>query len=303
MGTPDFATPTLSEIVAAGHDVLAVLTQPPRPAGRGMDLRLSPVHRFADEAGIPVLTPRTLRGPEIQDELRTMRADVGVVVAYGLILPRPVLETPKLGCYNLHASLLPRWRGAAPIQRALMAGDRETGICVMRMDEGLDTGPICLRQRVAIGYDMTAHELHDQLALLGASAMVKALRALAAGALKCRPQPAKGVTYAEKITTEEARIDWSRPSHEVHNLIRSLSPHPGAWFEALLAGRLERIKVLRSVEVPGQGEPGKLLDNLLTVACGTNAVRLTLVQRAGKKVMGGADFLRGFPLGKGTHFG
>jgi methionyl-tRNA formyltransferase len=171
------------------------------------------------------------------------------------------------------------------------------------MDEGLDTGPVCMEQKISIGYDMTAHDLHDQLALLGATTMVKALAALSAGTLKCRKQPTQGVTYAEKISTDEARIDWNRPSHEVHNLVRSLSPHPGAWFEALLGGKIERIKVLRSVEVPGKGEPGKLLDGLLTVACGTNSVRLTLVQRAGKKIMGGADFLRGFPLGKGTHFG
>jgi methionyl-tRNA formyltransferase len=303
MGTPDFAVPTLSEIVTAGHDVLAVVTQPPKPAGRGLEPRRSSVHRFADEAGIPVLTPKGMRKPRIQEKLHALGADVGVVVAYGVILPAPVLNAPRFGCFNLHGSLLPRWRGAAPIQRAIMYGDPETGVSVMRMDEGLDTGPVCMEQRIAISYDMTAHDLHDQLALMGAAIMVKALAALAAGTLKCRKQPDQGVTYAEKISNDEARIDWNRPSHEVHNLIRSLSPHPGAWFEALLGGKIERIKVLRSVEVPGRGEPGKLLDGLLTVACGTNSVRLTLVQRAGKKIMGGADFLRGFPLGKGTHFG
>lgn len=302
MGTPDFAVPTLSEIVSAGHDVIAVLTQPPRPAGRGMELKCSPVQRFADEAGIPVLTPKGLRNPRIQDKIRALGADAGVVAAYGLILPRAVLEAPRSGCFNLHASLLPRWRGAAPVQRAIMAGDRETGVTIMRMDEGLDTGPVCMEERIAIGYDITAGELHDQLALLGGTLMVKALSTLSEGRLKCRPQPAQGVTYAEKISVDEVRIDWSRPSHEVHNLIRAVSPHPGAWFEALLGGREERIKVLRSVEVPGRGEPGRLLDGLLTVACGTNAVRLTLVQRAGRKVQGGAEFLRGFPLAKGSHF-
>jgi len=303
MGTPDFSVPTLSEIVCAGHDLAAVYTQPPRRAGRGMDLRLSPVQKFADEAGIPVYTPKSFRKAEAVEALAALDADVAVVVAYGLILPRLVLETPVHGCLNLHASLLPRWRGAAPIQRAIMAGDTETGATVMRMDEGLDTGPICMMERVQIGADMTAGELHDELAFTGASLMGRALDALARGNLECRPQPKRGATYAAKISKEEARIRWDAPAQEVHNRIRAMSPYPGAWFEALLGGRPERVRVLRSVCVKGRGEPGQLLDNQLTVACGTQAVRLTRVQRAGKRPMSGTEFLRGFPLGKGTHFG
>jgi len=303
MGTPDFAVPTLSEIVCAGHDVAGVYTQPPRPAGRGMERRPSPVHRFAEEAGIPVYTPETFRNPETVAELAAFEPDVAVVVAYGLILPRRVLNTPVYGCVNLHASLLPRWRGAAPIQRAILAGDSETGATVMQMDEGMDTGPVCSMERVPIGPDMTAGELHDELAFTGASLMGKSLERLARGDLECRPQPDEGVTYAPKITKEEARIRWESPALEVHNLIRAMSPHPGAWFEALLGGRPERVKVLRSVCVTGRGQPGQLLDNLLTVACGNQAVRLLKVQRAGKRPVSGVDFLRGFPLGKGTHFG
>jgi len=302
MGT-DFAVPTLSEIVCAGHDVAAVYTQPPRRAGRGMALRPSPVQKFADEAGIPVYTPANFRKSETVDELAALEPDVIVVVAYGLILRRSVLDIPAYGCLNLHASLLPRWRGAAPIQRAIIAGDTDTGATVMRMDEGLDTGPICMMERVPIGPDLTAGELHDELAFVGASLMGKALDRLARGELECRPQPEEGVTYAPKISKEEARIRWENPAHEVHNRIRGLSPHPGAWFEALLGGRPERVRVLRSVCVKGRGQPGQLLDNQLTVACRTQAVRLTRVQRAGKRPMSGADFLRGFPLGKGTHFG
>jgi methionyl-tRNA formyltransferase len=303
MGTPDFAVPPLSEIVAAGHDVLAVYTQPPRPAGRGMVLRKSAVHNFAEEAGIPVFTPKTLRNAEVVNEFYAQDADVAVVAAYGLILPRPILEGPRYGCLNIHASLLPRWRGAAPIQRAIMAGDTHTGVVIMKMDEGLDTGPVCIGEQIAIGPDMTAGELHDELSLLGAKLISRALDRLAAGQLKCRPQPNEGVTYAAKISKDMERIDWTRPAIEIHNLIRALSPHPGAWFEALLSGRRERIKVLRSIVVPGRGEPGVLLDSQLTIACGQHAVRFTRVQRAGKKPTLGAEFLRGFPLAKGTHFG
>lgn len=302
MGTPDFAVPPLSEIVAAGHDLLAVYTQPPKPAGRGMISRKSAVHHFAEEAGIPVYTPRSLRKADVQNEFYALDADVAVVAAYGLILPKPILDAPRYGCLNIHASLLPRWRGAAPIQRAIMAGDPETGVVIMRMDEGLDTGPVCLGQKLAIGPDMTAGELHDELSLMGAKLIARALAALVEGKLRCRPQPTEGVTYAAKIAKEEERIDWTRPAIEVHNKIRGLSPSPGAWFEALLSGRRERIKVLRSVVVPGRGEPGVLLDSQLTIACGHQAVRFTRVQRAGKKPMLGAEFLRGFPLAKGTHF-
>jgi methionyl-tRNA formyltransferase len=302
MGTPDFSVPTLSEIVSAGHDVVGVYTQPPRPAGRGMEERKSPVHAFAEEAAIPVFTPETLRSPELQEEFAALAPDVAVVVAYGLILPKPVLDVPTLSCLNLHASLLPRWRGAAPIQRAIMAGDKETGIMVMKMDQGLDTGPVGLADYLLIGPDVTAGEIHDQLALMGAGLMSNALDMLEKDELAFSPQPSEGVTYAAKISKEETRIDWAKPCNEVHNQIRGLSPFPGAWFEALLAGNAERIKVLRSVQVPGKGSPGQLLDANLTVACGSQALRLTQVQRAGKKPMGGADFLRGFPLGKGTQF-
>jgi methionyl-tRNA formyltransferase len=302
MGTPDFAVHALSEIVAAGHDPIAVYTQPPRPAGRGLVARKSAVHHFAEEAGIPVFTPRSLKSAAVQNQFYAHDADVAVVAAYGLLLPRAILQAPRFGCLNIHASLLPRWRGAAPIQRAVMAGDTESGVVIMQMDEGLDTGPVCLGERIAVGPEMTAGDLHDELALLGAKLIGRALERLFEGRLRCRPQPADGVTYAEKIRKDEERIDWTRHAVEVHNKIRALSPHPGAWFEALLSGRTERIKVLRSVVVPGRGEPGQLIDGQLTVACGSQAVRLTRVQRAGKKPMLGAEFLRGFPLGKGTHF-
>jgi methionyl-tRNA formyltransferase len=303
MGTPDFAVPTLSEMTGAAHDVAAVYTQPPRPAGRGMEPRKSPVHRFAEEAAIPVYTPRSLKTPEAQAELAALEPEVIVVVAYGLILPKAVLDIPPLGCLNVHASLLPRWRGAAPIQRAIMAGDTETGVVIMKMDEGLDTGPVALGDSLLIGPDATAGEVHDHLGLMGAALLGRALTLLEDGALEFHPQLRSGATYAAKIDKVEARIDWTQPGNEIHNKIRGLSPFPGAWFEALLSGKPERVKVLRSVLVPGKGEPGQLLDANLTVACGTQAVRLTQVQRAGRRPMGGAEFLRGFPLGRGTHFG
>jgi len=303
MGTPEFAVPTLVEILAAGHDVVAVYTQPPRPAGRGMDERKSPVHLQAEQSGIPVFTPTSLKGATEQEVFRSHNADVGVVVAYGLILPKPILEAPAYGCLNLHASALPRWRGAAPIQRAIMAGDTETAVMVMRMGEGLDTGPICLAERVPIGSNTTAGELHDELARVGASLMVRALAALERGSLDATPQPDTGVTYAAKIDKAEARIDFSRPAAQVHNLIRGLSPYPGAWFEAGPAGRRERIKVLRSELVEGSGAPGTILDDKLTVACGEGAVRLVLLQRAGRKPMPADEFLRGFELAPGTQLG
>jgi methionyl-tRNA formyltransferase len=303
MGTPDFSVPTLSEIVSAGHDVAGVYTQPPRPAGRGLGERKSAVHAFADEAAIPVYTPKSLRNSYKQAEFAALAPDVVVVAAYGLILPQPILDTPPLGCLNVHASLLPRWRGAAPIQRAIMAGDKETGVMIMKMDEGLDTGPIAFSGRLSIGPDATAGEVHDQLALMGANLMRRALELLERGNLEFKPQAREGVTYAAKIAKEETRIDWNLPAAEIVNRIRALSPFPGAWFEALLAGKMERIKVLRSVLVQGRGEPGSVIDGQLTVAAGSQAVRLTQVQRAGKKPMGAMDFLRGFPLGPGTLFG
>lgn len=300
MGTPDFAVPTLMEILSAGHEVVAVYTQPPRPAGRGMDERKSPVHLQAEMAGIPVFTPKSLRNAAEQEIFREHGADVAVVVAYGLILPQPILEAPSSGCLNLHASALPRWRGAAPIQRAIMAGDAETAVMVMRMDEGLDTGPICLAEQVAIGPNTTAGELHDELARIGANLMVRALAALERGSLDCTPQPEEGVTYAAKIDKAEARIDFTRPARDVHNLIRGLSPSPGAWFEAGPEGKRERIKVLRSELAEGQGPAGTILDDRLTIACGEGAVRLVLLQRAGRTPMSAEEFLRGFNLPTGT---
>jgi len=300
MGTPDFAVPTLAEIVGAGHDVVAVYSQPPRAAGRGMAARKSPVHTFAETADIPVFTPATFKDAAEQAAFAAHGADAAVVVAYGLLLPNGVLEAPRLGCFNLHASALPRWRGAAPIQRAIMAGDAETGVMVMRMEQGLDTGPVCLGEHVAIGGDETAGELHDVLAARGASLMVRALSALERGSLDCQPQPEDGVTYARKIEKAEARIDFSRPAHDVHNLIRGLSPFPGAWFEVGPEGKRERFKVLRARLADGTGTPGEVLDDALTVACGTGAVRLVELQRAGKRPMPAAEVLRGFAIPPGT---
>jgi methionyl-tRNA formyltransferase len=294
MGTPDFAVPTLIEIVGQGHEVVAVYTQPPRPAGRGMAERKSAVHQTAERFRLPVLTPTSLKSPEAQAAFAAHEADAAVVVAYGLILPQPILEAPRDGSFNLHASLLPRWRGAAPIQRAVMAGDRETGVAVMKMEAGLDTGPVAMEERVAIGPDETAGELHDRLARLGADLVVRALAALSKGVLDLRPQSAEGVTYARKIANEETRIDWSRPAAEVHNLVRGLSPVPGAWSEMTVGdGPQERVKVLRSTLASGGGAPGTVLDGRLTVAAGEGAVRLLSLQRAGGKPMPAEEFLRG----------
>lgn len=318
MGTPAFSVPSLSEIMAAGHEVVAVYSQPPRPAGRGMGEMKSPVHQFAEAAGVPVFTPKGLRGAAAQETFRGHRADVGVVVAYGLILPKPILDAPEHGCLNLHASALPRWRGAAPIQRAIMAGDTATAAMVMRMDEGLDTGPVCLAQQVAIGDTMTAGELHDQVSREGADLLVRALAALERGSLTATPQSDEGATYAAKIDKAEARIDFTRSAREVHNQVRGLSPFPGAWFVRLAGGGKpdERIKVLRSELVAPSPlgctsaggnqriEPGTVLDgDALTVACGTGAVRFTQVQRAGKKPVEAAAFLRGADLAPGDRLG
>jgi methionyl-tRNA formyltransferase len=301
MGTPIFAVATLDAILRAGHNVLAVYSRPPRPAGRGMSEARSPVHQFAATADIPVLTSKNLNGEAEQKAFAAHEADAAIVVAYGLILPRAVLAAPRHGCFNLHASALPRWRGAAPIQRAIMAGDRETAVMVMRMQEGLDSGPICAAERVAIGPDTTAGELHDELAAAGAALMVRALADLERGEMNAKPQPADGVTYATKIGKAEAALDFSRPAQEVHNLIRGLSPAPGAWFEAASqSGAVERIKVLRSTLADGNGRPGELLDDRLTIACGKGAVRLINVQRAGKRPVGAEEFLRGFALPKGV---
>ena len=300
MGTPDFAVPALRAVVDAGHEVAAVYTQPPRAAGRGMALRKSPVHEVAEQAGLTVLTPARLKSPEEQERFSALRADAAVVVAYGLILPRPILDGTRHGAFNLHASLLPRWRGAAPINRAIVAGDTETGVSIMRITEGLDAGPVCLEVRMPITVDQTAGELHDELAMRGARLMVHALSALERGQLDCRPQAENGITYAKKIDPAEARIDWSLPAPDVHNLIRGLSPHPGAWFEVEMNGKPERIKALRAVLAGGSGTPGALLDEGLTVACGEGALRLTEVQRAGKRPMPADAFLRGVTIRRGT---
>jgi methionyl-tRNA formyltransferase len=299
MGTPDFAVPTLAAIIGSGHDVAAVYTRAPQPAGRGMELRPSPVEREARRFGIEILTPKTLRLPEAQDAFRAHGADAAVVVAYGLILPQPILDAPPLGCFNLHASALPRWRGAAPINRAVMAGDTETAVMVMKMAEGLDTGPMAMAERIAIGPDMTAGELHDELGRLGADLMVRALGALERGSLQLTPQPEAGVTYAAKIDKNETRIDWTRPWKAVHDHCRGLSPFPGAWFELPSDGAAARIKVLHTTKGEGSGAPGTVTDDKLTVACGDGAVRILELQRAGRQPMKAEEFLRGTPLAAG----
>ena len=297
MGTPDFALPALTELVARGHDVAAVYTRAPKPGGRrGLELQPTPVEREARRIGLPVLTPTTLRTDDALQTFRAHKADAAVVVAYGLILPKPILEAVPFGCFNIHASLLPRWRGAAPINRAIMAGDSETGVTIMKMDEGLDTGAMGLQKALPISPDLTAGELHDALARLGAELMPLALAALESGALGLTPQPAHGVTYAEKISKEETRIDWSKPGGEVHNHIRGLSPFPGAWFE--LDGT--RIKALRSQLVQGSGPAGTVLDDQLTIACGNGAVRLRALQRAGGKPLQAEEFLRGAAIKRGA---
>lgn len=295
MGTPEFAVPTLLHLVGQGHDIAAVYTRAPRAAGRGMDLRPSPVEREARRFGIEVLTPGSLRGEEAVAEFRRHQAEAAVVVAYGLMLPVPVLEAVPLGCLNLHASLLPRWRGAAPINRAIMAGDTETGVSIMRMEAGLDTGPVAMVEPVTIGPDMTAGDLHDLLARLGADLMGRALAALERGSLAFTPQPEAGIVYARKIDKAETRIDWSRPWRTVHDHCRGLSPFPGGWFETGTNSPV-RVKVLRTTRGEGAGPPGTVLDDALTIACGEGAVRLVQVQRAGRQPMTAEEFLRGTPL-------
>ena len=297
MGTPEFAVPTLDAISGAKHQLTAVYTQPPRPAGRGMAEQASSIAQQAQRLGLPISTPRTLREIGVADAMRAHHAGVAVVVAYGLIMPKQILKLFPLGCFNLHASLLPRWRGAAPIQRAIMAGDRETGVAVMKMEEGLDTGPVAMEQRVAIGPDATAGDVHDELARLGARLMVRALADLEKGELHLTPQASVGVTYADKIEKAGTRTDWRKAWNEVHDHCRGLSPFPGAWFEHTSAGR---IKVLRSTKGSGAGEPGRVLDDELTVACGESAIRLLELQREGRKPMRAEEFLRGTPIPRGT---
>ncbi|MDQ7080433.1 MAG: methionyl-tRNA formyltransferase [Paracoccaceae bacterium] len=293
MGTPDFSVPVLDALVETGHDIAAVYTQPPRPAGRGKKERPSPVHARARALGLMVRHPLNFRDPAEIDAFSALKADVAVVVAYGLILPQPVLDAPRKGCLNIHASLLPRWRGAAPIQRAIMEGDARTGICIMQMEAGLDTGPVLLRRETEIRPDDTAGSLHDRLSEMGATAIVEALARL--DSLTPIPQPAGGVTYAAKIDKAEARIDWTRPAIEIDRHIRGLSPFPGAWCEQ--GGT--RLKLLLSRVSAGNGAPGTVLDDSLTVACGEGAVQLLRLQRAGRGAMEAAEFLRGTPLKAG----
>ena len=296
MGTPDFAVPTLLELVAHGHEIAAVYTRVAKPAGRGMKLQPTPVEVEATRLGIPVLTPTTLKTPEALEQFRAHDADAAVVVAYGMILPQAILDAPKLGCFNLHASLLPRWRGAAPINRAIMAADSETGVMVMKMDIGLDTGDVAMAERLAISDAMTAADLHDALSPLGGDLMVRAMGALERGKLQLTPQSAEGVTYAAKIDKAEARIDWNKPARDVLRHIHGLSPFPGAWCELPIEGEAVRVKILRGEIVGGSGAPGELLDDRLAVACQQSPFRILELQRAGKGAMKAEDFLRGTPL-------
>ena len=287
MGTPDFSVPALRAIAAA-HEVVCVYTQPPREAGRGQKPRPGAVHLAAEDLGIPVRHPRSLKGEAEQAEFAALNADVAVVVAYGLILPQPVLDAPRLGCLNIHASILPRWRGAAPIHRAIMAGDAETGVAIMQMEAGLDTGPVLAEARTPITPDLTTADLHDRLAVMGAGLIVDVLARLP---LPATPQPEDGVTYASKIDKSEARIDWTRPAEDIDRQIRGLSPFPGAWCE--IAG--ERVKLLRSRLTDGSGAPGAVLEGF-RIACGTGAIEVLEAQRAGKRPMLAAEILRGLTL-------
>src|ERR1700759_1958672 len=300
MGTPDFAVPTLLELVAHGHEIAAVYSRVAKPAGRGMKLQPTPVAQEAMRLGIPVLTPTTLKTPEALTEFAAPSADAAVVVAYGMILPQAILDAPRDGCFNLHGSLLPRWRGAAPINRAIMTGDAESGVMVMKMDAGLDTGDVAMAERLAISDAMTASDLHDALARLGADLMVRAMAALERGALQLTKQGEHGVTYAAKIDKAEARIDWRKPARAVLRQIHGLSPFPGAWSE--IAGVGARVKILRCEIAKGSGAPGSVLDDHLTIACGEGAIRIIELQRAGKAPMKTAEFLRGTPLRAGAKF-
>jgi methionyl-tRNA formyltransferase len=296
MGTPEFAVPTLLELAAHGHEIAAVYTRAAKPAGRGMKLQATPVEHEARRLGIAVTTPATLKTPEALEEFRSHGADAAVVVAYGMILPQAILDAPSLGCFNLHASLLPRWRGAAPINRAIMAGDTETGVMVMKMDAGLDTGDVAMAERLAITDAMTSADLHDALAPLGADLMMRAMGALERGRLQLGKQSDQGATYAAKIGKAEARIDWDKPVRDVLRHIHGLSPVPGAWCEMSIDGEAARIKILRCRIAEGGGAPGDLLDDRLMVACSQGALRILELQRAGKAPMKAEEFLRGTPL-------
>lgn len=300
MGTPVFSVATLQALHKAGHEIVAVYSQPPRPAGRrGLELTKSPVQQAAEKLNLPVFSPSSLKGEAEQQAFRDLKADVAVVVAYGLLLPKPILEGTRLGAFNGHASLLPRWRGAAPIQRAIMAGDSQTGVMIMKMDEGLDTGPVALTRIVPFGPNTTSGKLHDDLMTTGAALMVEAMASLEDGELTLKPQASEGATYAKKIAKNEARIDWQLGANIVHNYIRGLSPTPGAWCEMQMGDKVERVKILRSAITEGSGEPGEALDDLLTIACGSGAVQLLELQRSGGKAVTAADFLRGARIGKG----
>jgi methionyl-tRNA formyltransferase len=297
MGTPDFAVPALIELASRGHDIAAVYTRAPKPAGRrGLELTPAPIEREARRLGFQVETPASLKSDDALAKFRSHDAQAAVVVAYGLLLPRSILDAAPLGCFNIHPSLLPRWRGAAPINRPILAGDKATGVTIMKMNEGLDTGDIAMVDRVPIPSDATAGDMHDVLARTGADLMARALAALERDSLTLTPQPANGVTYAQKIIKEETRIDWGKRAQGVHNHIRGLSPFPGAWFE--LGG--DRVKVLRSTRAEGSGAPGTVLDDRLTIACTEGAVRLVSLQRAGRQPMATDDFLRGNPVKPGT---
>ena len=306
MGTPDFAVPTLAELIAQGHDIACVYSQPPRPKGRGLESEPSPVHKFALASRLAVRTPLTLKDEAQQELFHALDLDAAIVVAYGLLLPKPILDTPKLGCFNLHGSLLPRWRGAAPIQRAIMAGDAETGVMVMRMEEGLDTGPVLMAERTPIGRK-TYGDLRDELARLGADLMVRALSALERGSITEHPQPSEGATYAKKIEKSEARIFWTSSATEIDRQIRGLSPYPGAWTEGEAyssSANPERIKILLAELMEGSGPGGHVLEagDQLVISCGEGALRILRLQRAGGKAQDAASFLRGFPLKRGSSF-
>jgi methionyl-tRNA formyltransferase len=300
MGTPDFAVPTLAELVSAGHDIAAVYTRPPRPGGRGMGMQMSAVHQFANDRKLPVELPASLRNDAAHGKIGALAADVLIVVAYGLILPRSVLDAARLGAFNVHASLLPRWRGAAPIQRAIMAGDGETGVTIMRMEEGLDEGQICHSDRVPITPRTTSGELHDTLAEMGARLTREALVLLDSGLLGCAPQSSSGITYARKIAKAETRIDFAQPAVQVRNHIHGLSPWPGAWFGIMDGGKSMRVKALLCEVIEGEGKPGEVLDDRLAIACSEGAVRLLKVQREGKSPMIAETFLRGTEIHRGT---
>ena len=295
-GTPDFSVPALQALVAGGHEIACVYTQPPRAAGRGEKQRRSAEHEAAEQSGLPVRTPQTLQDDAVQTDFAALELDAAVVAAYGLILPKPILEAPRLGCINIHASLLPRWRGAAPIQRAILAGDSETGVTIMAMDEGLDTGPELLKQSVAIGPSTTAETLHDQLSALGARLIVEALEGLAAGQITPAPQSEEGASYADKLTRAEGRLDWRRPAAELERQVRAFSLWPGAWFEH----DGDRLKIVAAELAPGSGAPGAVLDGHLTVACGDGALRLLTVQREGRAPVAAAALLRGYPIAVGA---